>query len=89
MYTAVLRSPNLDKADSGFILILDKENKVVSCIGGAEAAHDAQGQLKPFYQTIKLLKNPHDVMVDAEGNLYVCQWDSGRVYPYRFRPVLD
>lgn len=87
LYTAVLRSPSMGKSDSGFVLILDKENKVVSVIGGAEAAYDAQGKLRPFYQTMQLFKHPHDVLVDDDENLYVCQWDAGQVYPYRFRPV--
>ena len=87
LYAAVLRSPTLDNGDSGFVIILNKENKVVSVIGGSEAAYE-NGKLKPFYQTIKLFKNPHDVLVDDEESLYVCQWNSGKVYPYKFIPVV-
>lgn len=86
LYAAVLRSPNLDNADSGFVIILNKENKVVSVLCGSEAAYE-NGKLKSFYQTEKLFKHPHDVMVDDEENLYVCQWSSGKVYPYKFTPV--
>ena len=86
LYAAVLRSPTLDNNESGFVIILNKENKVVSVIGGSEAAYE-NGKLKPFYQTIKLFKHPHDVMVDDEENLYVCQWNSGKAYPYKFIPV--
>jgi peptidylamidoglycolate lyase len=86
LYAAVLRSPNLDNVDSGFVIILNKENKVVSVLCGSEAIYE-NGKPKPFYQTDKLFKHPHDVMVDDEENLYVCQWSSGKVYPYKFEPV--
>ena len=86
LYAAVLRSPNLDTNESGFVIILNKENKVVSALAGSAAAYE-NGKLKPFYQTDKLFKHPHDVMVDDEENLYVCQWSSGKVYPYKFTPV--
>lgn len=87
LYAAVLRSPTLDNADSGFVIILNKENKVVSVLCGSAADYE-NGKLKTFYQTIKLFKHPHDVMVDDEENLYVCQWSSGKVYPYKFIPVV-
>jgi hypothetical protein len=87
LYAAVLRSPDLNHENSGFVIILDKENKVVSVIGGSEAAYDENKKLKPFSQTIPLLKHPHDVLVDDEENLYVCQWNSGKVYPYKFLAV--
>jgi hypothetical protein len=87
LYAAVLRSPTLNNSDSGFVIILNKENKVVSVLCGSEAAYE-NGKLKPFYQTAKLFKHPHDVMVDDEENLYVCQWSSGKVYPYKFVPVI-
>ena len=47
LYAAVLRSPSLDNVDSGFVIILNKENKVVSVIGGSEAAYE-NGKLKPM-----------------------------------------
>ena len=87
LYAAVLRSPNLGVDNSGFVIILNKENKVVSVVCGAEAEYDHNGKLKPFYQTVQLFQHPHDVLVDDEENLYVCQWNSGKVYPYRFTPV--
>jgi hypothetical protein len=86
LYAAVLRSPTLDNSDSGFVIILNKENKVVSVLCGSSASYE-NGTLKPFYQTMKLFKHPHDVMVDDEESLYVCQWSSGKVYPYKFVPV--
>lgn len=86
LYAAVLRSPTLDNADSGFVIVLNKQSKVVSVLCGSAAVYE-NGKPKPFYQTDKLFKHPHDVMVDDEENLYVCQWSSGKVYPYKFEPV--
>jgi len=87
LYSAVLRSPDLNHENTGFVIILNKENKVVSVIGGSEAAYDENKKLKPFSQTVPLFKHPHDVLVDDEENLYVCQWNSGKVYPYKFLAV--
>ncbi len=87
LYAAVLRSPHMGTEATGFVIILNRENKVVSVVGGAEAAYGTDGKLLPFYLTIKLFQHPHDVLVDDEENLYVCQWNSGQVYPYKFNLV--
>ena len=86
LYAAVLRSPNLDSDRSGFVTILDKDNKVVSNIGGSEPAYE-NGRLKPMAQTDKIFAHPHDVCIDDDGNLYVAQWNSDQVYPYKFTRV--
>ena len=86
LYAAVLRSPSLDNEKSGFITILDKDNKVVSNLGGSEPTY-VNGVLQPMSQTEKILIHPHDVCVDNEGSIYVAQWASGKVYPYKFSRV--
>ncbi len=86
LYAAVLRSPSLDNEKSGFITILDKNNKVVSNLGGS-APQYVDGVLQPMSQTDKILTHPHDVCVDNEGSIYVAQWASGKVYPYKFSRV--
>lgn len=86
LYAAVLRSPNLNTEHSGFVTILDKQNKVVSNLGGSEPTY-INGQLQPMSQTDPILNHPHDVCVDEEGNIYVAQWASGKVYPYKFSKV--
>jgi peptidylamidoglycolate lyase len=83
LYAAVLRSPSLSEADSGFVTILNKENKVVSNLGGSAPKYE-NGKLNPLSQAEKIFKNPHDVCVDDEGSIYVAQWASGKVYPYKF-----
>ncbi|MBM3443241.1 MAG: 6-bladed beta-propeller [Bacteroidetes bacterium] len=86
IYAAVLRSPVISQEKSGFVTILDKNNRVVSNIGGTEPIYEG-GQLKPLAQAEKILVHPHDVMVDRNGDLYVAQWASGKVYPYKFKRV--
>ncbi|MCE2835280.1 MAG: hypothetical protein LW694_12995 [Chitinophagaceae bacterium] len=63
--------------------ILDENSRVVSNIGGTEPVYE-NGKLKPLAQAEKLFEHPHDVMVDSDDNLYVAQWASGKVYPYKF-----
>lgn len=86
LYAAVLRSPDLSHADTGFVTILDKNNKVVSNIGGTEPVYQ-DGTLQPMAQADKIFRNPHDVCIDDDENLYVAQWASGKVYPYKFTRV--
>lgn len=86
LYAAVLRSPDMNKEGSGFVTILDQHNKVVSNIGGSEPDYK-NGQLQPMYQTDKIFFHPHDVCVDRDHNLYVAQWASGKVYPYKLKRV--
>lgn len=86
LYAAVLRSPDMNKEGSGFVTILDKHNKVVSNIGGNKPTY-VNGQLQPMSQTDKIFVHPHDVCVDRDHNLYVAQWASGKVYPYKLKRV--
>lgn len=86
LYAAVLRSPDLKINGSGFTTILDKNNQVISNIGGTAPVYK-NGVLQPMAQAEKILLNPHDVCVDDDENLYVAQWASGKVYPYKFTRV--
>ena len=86
LYAAVLRSPDLNKADSGFVTILDKNNKVISNIGGTVPVY-TDDTLQPMAQETPILHNPHDVCIDNDENIYVAQWASGKVYPYKFTRV--
>ncbi len=66
----------------GFVTILDAANKVVSNPGG-QAPQYEDGNLKVMLQDQPIFNNCHDVCVDAAGDLYVCQWNSSQVYPYK------
>lgn len=86
LYAAVLRSPDLNAEGTGFVTILDKNNKVVSNIGGSEPKYES-GILQPMKQEEKIFVHPHDVCVDSDENIYVAQWASGKVYPYKLKRV--
>jgi peptidylglycine monooxygenase len=63
---------------NGYITILDGENKVVSNAGGTAPTYK-DGQLQPMYQdpaVHNLFHHGHDVCIDADENLYLCQWDA-------------
>ena len=71
----------------GYIVILDKNNKVVSAPGAHQPRYTADGRMKHLYQEKPVVDNCHDVCVDKEKNLYACQWNAGRVYPYKLTRV--
>ncbi len=86
LYAAVLQSNSRQGEQSGFVTILDKNNKVVSNLAGSTPLYQGQNP-KEMYQTIKAFQYPHDVCVDDEENLYVAQWNSGKTYPYKLEQV--
>lgn len=87
LYAAVLQSNAQQGKQSGFVTILDKNLQVVSNLGGSQPQY-VNHQLEEMYQTIKYFQYPHDVCVDDEENLYIAQWNSGKVYPYKLSPVI-
>lgn len=87
LYAAVLQSEKLQWKQSGFITILDKNYKVVSNPGGSQPLY-VEDKLSEMYQVTKHFQYPHDVCVDDEENLYIAQWNSGKVYPYKLSPVI-
>lgn len=86
LYAAVLQSASRPWMQSGFVVILDKNNKVVSNLAGSEPVYNGSAP-EELYQTIKVFQYPHDVCVDDEENLYVAQWNSGKVYPFKLDAV--
>lgn len=82
IYFAVLRSRESSHIDSGFLLIMDQDNKVVSCPGATSPEYQ-DGELNELYQSIRLFQYPHDVCIDEDENLYVAQWNSGQTYPIK------
>jgi len=81
VYLATIWS-NDGSANSGFISILDKNNRMVSAPGANQPQY-VDGNLQRMYQTMKIFKHPHDVCVDDDENLYVCQWNAGQSYPIK------
>jgi hypothetical protein len=68
--------------DSGFVSILDAENKVVSNPGGSEPAYK-DGVLQPMFQTTATFKHVHDLCVDQDENIYALQWNAKGAYPIK------
>ena len=73
-------------AGTGFISILDEQNRLISAPGGNEPIYNG-GSLQPMYQTQKIFTHPHDVCVDDEDNLYIAQWNAGKSYPIKLYRV--
>ena len=86
LYAAVLQSNKSQGQQSGFVTILDKNFKVVSNLAGTEAVY-TNGIPEEMSQTVKAFSYPHDVCIDNDENMYVAQWNSGKVYPYKLEPV--
>lgn len=87
LYAAVLQSSSRPWQKSGFVTILDRNDRVVSNLGGSEPWYENE-VLSEMYQTVRAFQYPHDVCIDDEENLYVAQWNSGKVYPYKLEPVV-
>ncbi|MCC6884458.1 MAG: hypothetical protein WBE58_09240 [Verrucomicrobiales bacterium] len=68
----------------GFVTILDDQDRVVSNPGGQAPVY-REDRLQVMLQERPVFCNCHDVCVDQSGDLYVCQWNSGNVYPYKLR----
>lgn len=86
VYASVLISHLPWTSGSGFLTILDKNDRVVSNPGGSQPVYQ-QGQLQKMEQTSNLFIHPHDVLVDGDENLYVAQWNSGKTYPIKLERV--
>ncbi len=72
--------------NKGFVTILDKNNHVVSNPGGTKPVYE-NGKLQLMLQDKAVFKHCHDVCIDGDKNLYVCQWNAGGIYPYKLHRV--
>ncbi|MFC3880297.1 twin-arginine translocation signal domain-containing protein [Algoriphagus namhaensis] len=68
--------------NSGFVTILDQDNKVISNPGGT-APEYKNGELQLMVQSEPIFKHCHDVCIDQDENIYVCQWNAGKTYPIK------
>ena len=75
------------KLHRGFVTILDKQNRVISNPGGQEPKYNSAGQLEILMQEQPVFEHCHDVCVDDQHDLYVCQWNAGKVYPTKLHRV--
>ncbi|MEA1786986.1 6-bladed beta-propeller [Arenibacter sp. GZD96] len=73
--------------DTGFVTILDGNNKVVSNPGG-EAPQYINGELQKMHHLeTPIFNHGHDVFVDNDKNLYVCQWNAHNTPPIKLERV--
>ncbi len=73
--------------DTGFVTILDGNNKVVSNPGG-EAPKYINGKLQTMHNSpVPIFNHGHDVCVDGDKNLYVCQWNAHQTAPIKLERV--
>lgn len=72
--------------NTGFISILDKEDKLISAPGGDQPQY-TNNELSPMHQALEIFRHPHDVCIDEDEDLYVCQWNAGRTYPIKLYRV--
>lgn len=72
--------------NSGFVTILDKNNKVVSNPGGTKPVY-RDNVLQLMVQETPVFNHCHDVCVDNDKNLYVCQWNANKTYPVKLERV--
>ncbi|HSU50988.1 MAG TPA: 6-bladed beta-propeller [Segetibacter sp.] len=87
LYAAVLKSSSTPDKPSGWVTVLDKDFKVVSNLDGTPAVYE-KGKPEEMHQASNVFQYPHDVCIDDEQNMYVAQWNSGHVYPYKLEPVV-
>ncbi|WBU89855.1 twin-arginine translocation signal domain-containing protein [Cellulophaga omnivescoria] len=74
------------KDHTGFVTILDGD-KVVSNPGGT-APEYKNGALQKSYQLKnKPILHGHDVCVDEDKNLYICQWNANKTAPIKLERV--
>ena len=71
---------------SGFVTILDKDDKVISNPGGTAPEYE-NGELQLMVQSSPIFMHCHDVCVDDDTNIYVCQWNAEQSYPIKLERV--
>jgi hypothetical protein len=72
--------------NSGFVTILDGNDRVVSNPGGTAPRYE-NGALQLMVQETPVFKHCHDVCVDGDENLIVCQWNADKTYPVKLHRV--
>ena len=73
-------------ARSGFVTILDKDDTVVSNPGGTPPIY-RQGELQLMVQDLPIFMHCHDVCIDDDKNIYVCQWNAEKSYPIKLERI--
>lgn len=72
---------------SGFTMVMDQNDRVVSCPGGTEPVY-VDGVLQAVKQDkARTFYHGHDVCIDDDENMVVCQWNGERTAPVKLERV--
>lgn len=72
---------------SGFTVVLDQDNRVISAPGGTEPVYE-NDVLKPLTRAEPVFDHGHDVCVLENGDLIVCQWNALQTYPIKLERLI-
>lgn len=86
LYAAVFRSGTNMNFGSGYITILDENDRVISTPGGSEPIYE-NGVLQAQHQEVDAFIHPHDVCILPDNSIVVCQWKAEALYPIKLEPV--
>jgi hypothetical protein len=78
---------NMIGSDSGFVTILDSQNKVISNPGGNAPVYKTNLLQQTLQAPGHMFQHCHDVCVDDDKNLYVCQWNANQTAPIKLTRV--
>jgi DNA-binding beta-propeller fold protein YncE len=88
LYGAVFRSGLESNEFSGYIQVIDKNNKVASTPGGSKPVYIGNILGKQMKEDpSNVFMHPHDVYVDSDENIYIAQWASKKTYPIKLERV--
>ena len=89
IYTGVCFSSDKPYAvprETGFVMIIDENEKVVSNPGGTEPIYK-NGRAPVMIQAEPVFIHPHDVCVDGDTNLYIPQWRANGIPPIQLERI--
>ena len=75
-----------DRESRGYLSVLDRKYRVLSNIGGAPPVYIGES-LQPMHEQGGIFRHPHDLVVAADGAIYVPQFASGNTYPVKLEPA--
>ncbi|MBK9492323.1 MAG: 6-bladed beta-propeller [Haliscomenobacter sp.] len=73
--------------NSGFVTILDANNKIVSNPGGTAPTYKNGVLQASTALSNRVFNHGHDVCVDNDKNVYVCQWNANHTAPIKLTRV--
>lgn len=95
VYAGVCWSHNFGKVDApkpwlvqtGFTMVMDKNDRVVSCPGGTAPVYKGDELQTVDQDKAKTFYHGHDVCIDEDESMYVCQWNGERTPPVKLTRV--